>query len=93
MHENAKFQQPYVALSSYRFILWAIALAMDILAIIDLISAIKSERDLLEQVMFVLIAIALSAGPILMRGSLIAQNQTIRAEGNLRHFAFNGKAA
>jgi hypothetical protein len=77
---------------SYHFILWGIVLVIDILAIIDLIAAIKSERDLLEPLIFILIAIALSVGSILMRRfPLIAQDRTIRAEENLRHFALTGK--
>lgn len=79
---------------SYHFILWITVLATDVLAIIHLISAIKSDRRLLTAVMFVLIAIALSIIAILVRTfPLTAQDRAIRAEEGLRYFSLTGKLA
>jgi hypothetical protein len=77
---------------SYHFILLAVVLAIDILAVIHLISALKNNGNLLEPVMFILIATALTVGSLLLRTfPLIAQDRTIRAEENLRHFILTGK--
>ena len=77
---------------SYHFVLWSVVLALDILAIIQLIFALKAGQGFLPSVMFILIAVALSISSIqIRRFPLIAQDRAIRAEENLRHFALTGK--
>lgn len=77
---------------SYHFILWSVVLALDILAILQLITALKRNQGILPSVMFILIAIALSISAIqIRRFPLIAQDRAIRAEENLRYFVLTGK--
>ncbi len=77
---------------SYHFVLWSVVLALDVLAILQLIIALKEGQGVLPSTIFVLIAIALSISAIqIRRFPLIAQDRAIRAEENLRHFALTGK--
>ncbi len=76
----------------YHFVLGIILLAIIVLAIINLISFIMHDRHLLQPLMFVLMAIALSIIAVLLRKfPLIAQDRAIKAEENLRHFSLTGK--
>jgi hypothetical protein len=77
---------------SYHFVLWSVVLALDILAILQLIFALKESQGILPSVIFILIAVALSISAIqIRRFPLIAQDRAIRAEENLRHFVLTGK--
>lgn len=64
---------------SYHLVLWSVVLALDILAIIQLIFALKAGQGLLSSVMFILISVALSISAIqIHRFPLIAQDRAIR---------------
>lgn len=90
--EQQNFRNHRRLVLPYHVILGITILATDVLAVIHLISAIKSDRRLLTAVLFVLIAIALSIIAVLVRTfPLIAQDRAIRAEENLRHFSLTGK--
>lgn len=67
-------------------------LALDILAIAQLITAVQAGQGLLQSILFILIAVALSISAIqIRRFPLIAQDRAIRAAENLRHFALTGR--
>ena len=77
---------------SYHFVLWSVVLALDILAILELIFTLKAGQGLLSSVMFILISVALSISAIqIRRFPLIAQDRAIRAEESLRHLVLTGK--
>jgi Family of unknown function (DUF6526) len=77
---------------SFHFGLLSIVLAVTVIAIINLISAIKGDTGLLSAVMFILIAIALIISFLKIRSfPIAAQDRAIRAEENLRHFSLTGK--
>ena len=77
---------------SYHFVLWSVVLALDILAILQLITVLNERQGLLPSAIFVLIAVALSISAIqIRRFPLIAQDRAIRAEEKLRHFVLTGK--
>ncbi len=76
----------------YHFVLGIILITIIVLAIINLISFIRHDRRLLQPLMFMLMAIALSIIAVLVRTfPLIAQDRAIKAEENLRYFALTGK--
>jgi hypothetical protein len=90
--QTQNFKNHTRLLPSYHFILWSVVLALDIMAILQLITALQGDQGLLQSVMFILIAVALSISAIqIRRFPLIAQDRAIRAEENLRHFALTGK--
>ena len=75
----------------FHLVLSATILTVSVLAIINLISAFKSDSSYLQAVMFVLIAIALAISFLkIRRFPLIAQDRAIRAEENLRYFSLTG---
>ncbi|MDP4131995.1 MAG: DUF6526 family protein [Bacteroidota bacterium] len=90
--QDQNFKNHVRAVALYHFVLLTVVLAVDILAIIHLISAFRHDRGILTAFIFVLTAIALSIISILIRTfPLVAQDRAIRAEENLRYFVLTGK--
>lgn len=88
--QNFKNHVRYIP--QYHFLLSSIILALNVLTVINLISALKTDSGIMEAAMFLLIAITLSISFLMIRGfPLKAQDRAIRAEENLRYFSLTGK--
>ncbi|HEY4155719.1 MAG TPA: DUF6526 family protein, partial [Puia sp.] len=88
--QNLKTHTRYVPV--YHFVLWGISLAIILLSVYNLVSALESGSGFLQALLLALMAVALLINSVLVRSfPLRAQDRAIRAEENLRYFSLTGK--
>lgn len=76
----------------YHYVLTLLLLATLIVSIINMVSSLNAEENVMQSVLLLLITVAIIIIAILVRlYPLKSQDRAIRAEENLRHFVLTGK--
>jgi hypothetical protein len=76
----------------YHYVLTVLLLATLIVSIINMVSSLNAEENVMQSVLLLLITVAIIIIAILVRlYPLKSQDRAIRAEENLRHFVLTGK--
>ena len=77
---------------AYHYVLFTLLLAIIVFSVINMVTTIKSDANIIPALIFVLSAVALLLSAFMLRSfALKAQDRAIRAEENLRHFVLTGK--